>query len=220
MLLVDRGSGGRTLRHYVNHCEKPRPSLNINSWPIHSPRIINQVFINVVLTPSLVSLAIACLLRAPAMVLARSARFEPLISSVLDQPGILGRLAKLKLRREASSHEPSLRRCLGHHGVFRKCMTAASQEDSSTQPGPFQADPHKTPPKTRHASETTTLRSQIAIAIKGMVRRSSSSVPLDGSSELSRVQARGTIKPPSVTPQIGHNPFSRLKQRIYDKAVG
>lgn len=229
--MVSRGSGGswaRISRHYVNHSERPRPSLNINSWTIHSLRISNKLFINAVLTPTRVSLALASLIRAPAMVLARSARFEPLISSVLEQPGILGRLAELKLRREESSHEPSLRRCLGHHGVFRKCMTAAIQEDSSTQPRPFQADTHKTPPKRRHASETTPFRSQVAIAIKGMVHRNSSSVTLYGSSELSRVQAHESTKPPSMAPWsyiampkalLGHNPFARLKHKIHDKAV-
>lgn len=166
------------------------------------------------------------------MVLGRSARFEPLISSVLEKPGILGRLAELKLRREASSHEPSLRRCLGHHGVFRKCMTAATQETeegSSTKPGPVQADPRETPPKTRNASRTTPLRAQITIAIRGIVHRNSSSVPLGGSSEVSRVQAHETAEPPSMasrryhaTPKslLGHNSFGRLKQKIYDKAVG
>ncbi|KAL4920935.1 hypothetical protein BDW62DRAFT_198385 [Aspergillus aurantiobrunneus] len=163
------------------------------------------------------------------MGLARRVHFSPLLSSVLEAPGILGRLAELKLKQETSSHEPSLRRCLGHYGVFKKCMTAA--QENTTEPSVLENDPHRAPPKSRHASETHPRRSQITTAINGIVHRSSASItaPESDEHELSRVQARGSEKSSSTASRSHHaapkmffgwNPFARFKQKLYDRSVG
>ncbi|KAL4785904.1 hypothetical protein BJX76DRAFT_323010 [Aspergillus varians] len=155
------------------------------------------------------------------MLLARGLYFEPLLSSFLQTPGILRELAAVKLKREASSQEPSLRRYLGHHGVLKRCMTAA--EEDTAQPAALRDDP----PKSRHASEIRPVRAQLTSAIKGIVYRNPPSVPLPGNQELSHVQARGTTKPNNrassygATPRVFLvlNPFVRLKKKMYDKHV-
>ncbi|KAL4990974.1 hypothetical protein BDW68DRAFT_153075 [Aspergillus falconensis] len=161
------------------------------------------------------------------MVAARRVHLEPLLSSVLETPSILGRLAQLKLKEETSSVEPSLRRCLGHRHVFNKCVTATSQGTityparNTTRPQPgFGIDPKPASPKTQ---------AQITNIVKGIVHRRLSPEPCPESDELRRVQARGAAGPSSTesrtddaAPRIflGLNPFARFKQRKLGKSLG
>ncbi|KAL5343448.1 hypothetical protein BJX70DRAFT_354190 [Aspergillus crustosus] len=166
------------------------------------------------------------------MVLARGAqRFEPILSSVLGTPDILGRLAAMKLDQEVSSHEPSLRRCLGHHGVFKRCVTATEETSNGTNTTPAPSKKVSCP-KPRRSSEGHSIRVHITGTIKGIIhRRSTPAVAPEKSNDmthaLSRVQAHATTTS-SNTPSsafgsartfLGLLPFVRLKQRSSDKAV-
>ncbi|KAL5003703.1 hypothetical protein BDV10DRAFT_153970 [Aspergillus recurvatus] len=168
------------------------------------------------------------------MVAARRVHLEPLLSSVLEIPNILGRLAQVKLREETSSVEPSLRRCLGHHGVLNKCVTA-TLESSPTQPhrnttrpqSASRIDPKPAPRRTRRASEPHHIRGQILNIIKGLVHRRPSPEPLPGNDELMLVQARGAAESSSTGSRkthaapgilLGLSYFARLRQKNVEKS--
>ncbi|KAL4952343.1 hypothetical protein BDW69DRAFT_167969 [Aspergillus filifer] len=171
------------------------------------------------------------------MALARKVRFaEPLLSSVLEVPRSLGRLAEVKLEQETSAHEPSLRRCLGHYGVFQKCLDAAQEiAESATvrDESPPKASP-KSPLRPQSPSETNSARSNITNTIKGIIIRRSASTPAAESgstfepenNELSRVQARDTSKNSRVPRShkiaskmfLGLNPYAQYK--LKDKPGG
>ncbi|KAL4959923.1 uncharacterized protein BDV14DRAFT_154546 [Aspergillus stella-maris] len=171
------------------------------------------------------------------MALARKVRFaEPLLSSVLEVPRSLGRLAEVKLEQETSAHQPSLRRCLGHYGVFQKCLNAAQEiaESASVRDECPPKAPPKSPLRPQSPSETSPARPNITSAIKGIITRRSASAPAleNGSTpepennELSRVQARGNSensrisRSHKVAPKmfLGLNPFARYKHK--DKPGG
>ncbi|KAL4980430.1 hypothetical protein BDW66DRAFT_125200 [Aspergillus desertorum] len=142
------------------------------------------------------------------MVAARRVHIEPLLPSILEIPNFLGRLAQVKLKEETSSVEPSLRRCLGHHGVFNKCVTAAL-ESSTTQPVMSTIRPrlasridHKpAPPKTRRASGPHPVRAQIVSMFRGLIHRRPRPEP---SHELMRVQARDAADSSSTGSRKNH----------------
>ncbi|KAL4881019.1 hypothetical protein BJY04DRAFT_218538 [Aspergillus karnatakaensis] len=164
------------------------------------------------------------------MVLARGAqRFEPLVSSVFGNPNILGRFAAVKLEQEAASHEPSLRRFVGHHGVFRKCVTAT--EETPRESHTTSASPKReTQTKPRRSSKKESIRGQITSAMKSIIHRRSTPAAVSETNNLShalsRVQAQDNTvfsKPSprtSVRTFIGLIPFARLKQRSSGKSVG
>ncbi|KAL4808822.1 hypothetical protein BDV18DRAFT_157759 [Aspergillus unguis] len=163
------------------------------------------------------------------MVLGRRVHFKPPASSVLEVPGILGRLAEVKLQRETSSDEPSLRHYLGHSGVFRKCLTAAEEEAEQPVAVKLKKEPYPAPPKP-HQFNTHHIRAQVIKTMKAIVTRRPVSQPLvDNLNEidLTRGQARGPAMSETVPRHhsasklyLGYNPFTRLKQKIYDKSVG
>lgn len=103
-----------------------------------------------------------------------------------------------KLQKESFSPTPDLRRCLGHHGVYRKCVQAA--QEAASQPihasyGVNNNKYHTTPDNaTKHENTTTTtppIRSQISQAIKAMTqRRHISASSIKPENDLIRVPSR------------------------------
>lgn len=159
------------------------------------------------------------------MVLARGIQLEPSLASVLGAPNVLGKLAVVKLRRESSSHEPNLRRCLGHHGVFQKCLTATERPAQIVGP---KNDPPKAVSKPRRASETISapIRAHITTVFKAIIQRRQEPRSIPENNDLSRVQARGLTQQSNTARSLhpskilsGFNPFARLKQRMSDQAV-
>ncbi|KAL2868583.1 uncharacterized protein BJX67DRAFT_45612 [Aspergillus lucknowensis] len=147
------------------------------------------------------------------------------LSSVLVTPKILGRLAAAKLKEEASSQEPSLRRWLGHHGVFQKCNKAA--EECTTHPVAPRAGVHAIFCGTQ--TERPSMRTQITGALKALGRCNQNPAQVQDTNDLSRVQAK-CAKESTRTNSRNHlsasrafqglNPFAKFKQRVEDKAVG
>ncbi|KAJ0416570.1 hypothetical protein BJY00DRAFT_230025 [Aspergillus carlsbadensis] len=156
------------------------------------------------------------------------------LSSVLGVPDVLGQLAAVKLKQEASSHQPNLRRCLGHHGVFIKCVSATQEH---TPPSRREASNgrHVAFAKPQRTAATPNKRAQISGAFKSIGRRRAASqlahqdIPENSTENntLSRVQARAANETSntSVRNQTrsrtfqGLNPFIKLKQMMSDKAV-
>ncbi|KAB8278488.1 hypothetical protein BDV30DRAFT_142723 [Aspergillus minisclerotigenes] len=104
-----------------------------------------------------------------------------------------------KLQKESFSPTPDLRRCLGHHGVYRKCVQAA--QEAASQPihasyGVNNNKYHTTPDNaTKHEPTTTTttlpIRSQITQAIKAIAqRRHISASSIKPENDLIRVPSR------------------------------
>ncbi|KAL2822145.1 hypothetical protein BDW59DRAFT_149695 [Aspergillus cavernicola] len=118
------------------------------------------------------------------MVLARGG-----LSSVLGVPNILGELAVVKLRREASSQEPNLRHFLGHHNVFKKCVLAT--QESTAKPAFSKNHTPATSSKLRRTPETTStpIRSHFTVAFKGIFRRHQASPSASKDNNLTCVQA-------------------------------
>ncbi|RDW72323.1 uncharacterized protein DSM5745_07495 [Aspergillus mulundensis] len=177
------------------------------------------------------------------MVAARRIHFEPFLSSVLEvRANVVGRLAQVKLEAESNAVEPSLRRCLGHHGVFKKCVTASL--DSHTQPAKpakpssrpasrIEPEPTSPAPKPRHAPEPRFVGVQVANLFKGFTRYRVPSVSIPKSNpednDLIRVRAHGAWESSSVALKSNHaspkmffglNPFARFKHKRGNKTTG
>ncbi|PYH89804.1 hypothetical protein BO71DRAFT_453188 [Aspergillus ellipticus CBS 707.79] len=115
------------------------------------------------------------LLQLRAMVLRRAPRLSAGISQITNRPAIPGKLAAIshgKLRREASSQTPDLRRCLGHHNILRRCVKAVQEDDArfikETYYDDDESDADFAPPKSD--SDFVPIRTQITHAVKAMVR--------------------------------------------------
>ncbi|KAL3442084.1 hypothetical protein BJX65DRAFT_287544 [Aspergillus insuetus] len=153
------------------------------------------------------------------------------LSSVLGAPDVLGQLAVVKLKQEASSHQPNLRRCLGHHGLLIKCVSA-TQEHTPPSSRDASSGRHVTFAKPQRATTTPNKRAQISDAFKSIGRRRAASQPVHQENvtednTLSRVQARaanetsntGVRSQTSSRTFRGLNPFMKLKQMMSDKAI-
>jgi hypothetical protein len=154
------------------------------------------------------------------------------LASVLGAPDVLGQLAVVKLKQEASSHQPNLRRCLGHHGLLIKCVFATQEH---TAPSPLKASggPHVTFSEPQRPTTTPNKRAQISGAFRSIGRRraASQSAHLENVTEnntLSRVQARSANETSNTGARNqtsssrtfrGLNPFMKLKQLMSDKAI-
>ncbi|KAA8647237.1 hypothetical protein EYZ11_004740 [Aspergillus tanneri] len=51
----------------------------------------------------------------------------PPIAGTLPGTGKLAAISHNKLQQESASQSPDLRRCLAHHGIYRKCVKAAQE---------------------------------------------------------------------------------------------
>ncbi|KAF9886105.1 hypothetical protein FE257_012040 [Aspergillus nanangensis] len=119
------------------------------------------------------------LIQLPRRVLPRLSR--PRMSVPLDTHSAAGRLAVIshgKLKQEALSQTPNLRRCLGHHGVFLQCTQTAQdrvppRRTSSSSSG----DVDTGMDSMKDQSGGLPIRFQISRAIKAMTQRSQTSVP-------------------------------------------
>jgi hypothetical protein len=154
------------------------------------------------------------------------------LSSVLGAPDVLGQLAVVKLKQEASSHQPNLRRCLGHHGLLIKCVSA-TQEHTPPSPRKASSGRHVTFAESQPPASTPNKRAQISGAFKSIGRRRAApqTVHVENVTEnnaLSRVQARGANETGNtgVRNQTffsrafrGLNPLMKLKQMMSDKAI-
>ncbi|KAE8325697.1 hypothetical protein BDV39DRAFT_194097 [Aspergillus sergii] len=111
--------------------------------------------------------------------------------SVPGRPS-LAAISHGKLQKESFSPTPDLRRCLGHHGVYRKCVQAA--QEAASQPihasyGVNNNKCHTIPDNaTKHEPTTTPpIRSQITQAIKAMTQRRHISASIKSENHLIRV---------------------------------
>ncbi|KAB8220897.1 hypothetical protein BDV33DRAFT_87699 [Aspergillus novoparasiticus] len=117
--------------------------------------------------------------------------------SVPGRPS-LAAISHGKLQKESFSPTPDLRRCLGHHGVYRKCVQAA--QEAASQPihasyGVNNNKYHTIPDNaTKHEPTTTTtttttppIRSQITQVIKAMTQRRHISASIKPENHLIRV---------------------------------
>ncbi|PLB45734.1 hypothetical protein P170DRAFT_478672 [Aspergillus steynii IBT 23096] len=91
-------------------------------------------------------------------------------------PGKLAAISHGKLQRESMSHSPDLRRCLGHHDVYRKSVKAAQEnarQSIDAMSGEEEAVSGDTPTRNESKDENTMphFRAQITNAVKAMVRR-------------------------------------------------
>ncbi|KAI9373264.1 hypothetical protein BJX61DRAFT_503548 [Aspergillus egyptiacus] len=170
------------------------------------------------------------------MVIARSLRLEPGLSSVLKAPDVLGNLAFAKLKREASVNEPNLLRCLSHHNLFKKCVTAS--QESTAQPAVPQDRPQSVPFRHRSTSKNTSSStpipgpSPIPAAFKRMVKSCAPSPSSNSNDDngLARVQAsvsqgssshEGSRNHQSPSKTVaGAKYFARLKLKMSGKAAG
>ncbi|KAE8144913.1 hypothetical protein BDV25DRAFT_165823 [Aspergillus avenaceus] len=113
------------------------------------------------------------------------------MSKDLDSPhrSALAVLSQGKLQRETKSHTPDLRRCLGHHGIFHKCVKAAQDEARQSIHTRFceniAEDSRNS--STEHESTASPIRAQITRAIKAMSQRRSSGASASPQNELIQV---------------------------------
>ncbi|PYI07244.1 hypothetical protein BO78DRAFT_443530 [Aspergillus sclerotiicarbonarius CBS 121057] len=101
--------------------------------------------------------------------LRRAPRLGASISKITNRPAIPGKLAAIshgKLQREASSQTPDLRRCLGHHDIFRRCVKAAEEDDARFIKETYYDDELDAP--TSMEFEYAPIRTQITKAVKTM----------------------------------------------------
>ncbi|KAK1147424.1 hypothetical protein N8T08_001506 [Aspergillus melleus] len=99
----------------------------------------------------------------------------PPVASKVSGPGKLAAISQNKLQRESMSHSPDLRRCLGHHDVYRKSVKAAQEnarQRIDAMSGEEEAVSGETPINTsRDETLMPHFRAQITNAVKAMVRR-------------------------------------------------
>ncbi|KAH8423321.1 uncharacterized protein LDX57_001079 [Aspergillus melleus] len=114
----------------------------------------------------------------PAMVRRGLPRLNPRIPPIASKgsgPGKLAAISQSKLQRESMSHSPDLRRCLGHHDVYRKSVKAAQEnarQRIDAMSGEEEAVSGETPINTpRDETLMPHFRAQITNAVKAMVRR-------------------------------------------------
>lgn len=112
-----------------------------------------------------------------------------------------GRLAVIshgKLRQESLSQTPDLRRCIGHHGIFRQCVIA-EQEQHERRYKALSVE-EDTPRDVSNVSASTEseqsipsapppIRSQITRAVKAMTQRRFASAPKTPKNEQQRDMA-------------------------------
>ncbi|KAI9041157.1 uncharacterized protein KD926_007268 [Aspergillus affinis] len=113
----------------------------------------------------------------PAIVRRGLPRLNPRIPPIskASGPGKLAAISQSKLQRESMSHSPDLRRCLGHHDVYRKSVKAAQEnarQRIDAMSGEEEAVSGETPSNvSRDETLMPHFRSQITNAVKAMVRR-------------------------------------------------
>ncbi|OGM44676.1 hypothetical protein ABOM_007451 [Aspergillus bombycis] len=96
-----------------------------------------------------------------------------------------------KLQKESFSPTPDLRRCLGHHGVFRKCVQAA--QEAASQPAHASCGVNSSKAiaipgnATKHRPAPPPIRSQITQAIKAMTQRRHVSAFIKPENDLIRI---------------------------------
>ncbi|KAB8261156.1 hypothetical protein BDV32DRAFT_148718 [Aspergillus pseudonomiae] len=101
-----------------------------------------------------------------------------------------------KLQKESFSPTPDLRRCLGHHGVYRKCVQAA--QEAASQPvhascGVNSSKATTIPGNaTKHRSTPPPIRSQITQAIKAMTQRRHVSACIKPENDVIRIPAHAS----------------------------
>ncbi|RAL10311.1 uncharacterized protein BO97DRAFT_372843, partial [Aspergillus homomorphus CBS 101889] len=119
--------------------------------------------------------------RIPAAVIRRAApRLGSTLIPLANRPAIPGKLAAIsrgKLQRETESQTPDLRRCLGHHHIFRRCVAAEEEDNARYRRETYDEDDldgefhHHHSSTSRNNSGSTPIRTQITKAVKAMVRR-------------------------------------------------
>ncbi|RAK77169.1 uncharacterized protein BO72DRAFT_114305 [Aspergillus fijiensis CBS 313.89] len=144
--------------------------------------------------------------RIPAAVIRRTApRLSSTLGPLANRPAIPGKLAAIsrgKLQRETESQTPDLRRCLGHHHIFRRCVAAEEEDNARYRRETYEEDDdgeyyhrHST---SRRDSDSTPIRTQITKAVKAMVRRrdaDNNSMPDNGLVRMSSNRASEKSRP-------------------------
>ncbi|PWY91020.1 hypothetical protein BO70DRAFT_392686 [Aspergillus heteromorphus CBS 117.55] len=164
------------------------------------------------------------LLQLPAMVLRRAPRLTAGISQITNRPAIPGKLAAIshgKLRREAESQTPDLRRCLGHHNILRRCVKAAQEDDARFIKETYyddEPDEDFTPPK--RDSDFVHVRTQITNAVKAMVRNRSEAAEKAQADELVRMSARASEIPNRSKRRQRLSAMLGLKRKTFPHTAG
>lgn len=116
----------------------------------------------------------------------------------------LAAISQGKLQKESLSRTPDLRRCLGHHGVYRKCVQAAQEAASQPMQAPYGVDNSKAPTipsnATKHKSTAPPpIRSQITQAIKAITQRRHVTAFIKPENDLIRVPAHASPRKSNMT---------------------
>ncbi|EAW11543.1 uncharacterized protein ACLA_092410 [Aspergillus clavatus NRRL 1] len=146
----------------------------------------------------------------PAAIFRRASRCNTRMSSIAQRataPCKIATISRGKLKHEASSQAPNLRRCVGHHAVFLK-STEAAQEEHRRQMSPlsfFENDGPNFAPNDRSKADMPVLCTQVTKTVKAIMRRRSTSGPqasdeAEKTAALIRVSAAAdnSIQPPAL----------------------
>ncbi|KAL4888252.1 hypothetical protein BDV59DRAFT_189000 [Aspergillus ambiguus] len=107
---------------------------------------------------------------------------KPGMTSITN-PHSAGRLAVIsigKLQKESSSQAPDLRRCIGHHGIFRQCVIAEQEQHerrsrAMTVKENASCDVNAYLESEQDGFGATPIRSQITRVVRAMAQRRSPS---------------------------------------------
>ncbi|KAB8232880.1 uncharacterized protein BDW43DRAFT_300647 [Aspergillus alliaceus] len=130
----------------------------------------------------------------------------PFIASETNVHGrpSLAVISQGKLRKESISRTPDLRRCLGHNGVFRRCMKAAQEAASEpilTSCGESSKGASSTI-TTKHESTTRHIRSQITTALGAMTHRRYARTSTKPENEMSSVRVHASLQKRNVVSSL------------------
>ncbi|KAE8418696.1 hypothetical protein BDV36DRAFT_294919 [Aspergillus pseudocaelatus] len=116
----------------------------------------------------------------------------------------LAAISQGKLQKESLSRTPDLRRCLGHHGVYRKCVQAAQEAASQPMQASHGVNNSQAPTipgnATKHKSTAPPpIRSQITQAIKAITQRRHVTAFIKPENDLIRVPAHASPRKSNMT---------------------
>ncbi|KAB8075367.1 hypothetical protein BDV29DRAFT_155721 [Aspergillus leporis] len=130
----------------------------------------------------------------------------PSVTSNHNVPGrsSLAVISQGKLQKESISRTPDLRRCLGHHGVFRRCMKAAQEATSQPIQAPRgdNGEGATLDNSAKHDSPVPPIHYQITRAIKAMTQRRHAGALNQTANELVQVPAHSPPRKSNVVDSL------------------
>ncbi|KAI9925076.1 hypothetical protein ASPWEDRAFT_45220 [Aspergillus wentii DTO 134E9] len=131
-------------------------------------------------------------------------RIPPIMAknASLQTPYKLATISHSKLRQEADSKTPNLRRCIAHAGILRQSIET-TQRDINKQMHSFHLDEEEVEEEeeeeevpvtvTKSEVDISPIREHITAAVKAMIRRRSQGSKGGEANNLTRVEAHGSV---------------------------